>query len=243
MRIAVISDIHGNLTALRAVAADLHSISPDLVIVGGDYAANGARPAEVVDFIRDRGWPGVVGNTDEMLWRLDLLAELQARHPQRSGLRELLFTHMAPFAAERLGTDRIAWLRRLPPTWSDAGLTVLHAAPGNLWRAPLVDATDEELERTYADLGTARVVYAHIHRSFVRTVGPLAIANTGSVSLSYDGDPRAAYAVVDEHGVDIRRVEYDVDEEVRAIRQAGCPYADWLDGMLRTGVYAPPSAP
>ena len=242
MRIAVISDIHGNLTALLAVAADLQDVSPDLVVVGGDLVANGARPAEVLDFVRDRGWPGVVGNTDEMLWRPERLAELQARHPQRSGLREVLFTHMAPFAVEALGADRLAWLRQLPLTWSAERLTVLHAAPGDLWRAPLADASDEELERTYSVLGTPRVIYAHIHRSFVRTIGPLTVGNTGSLSLSYDGDPRAAYAVVENDSIVIRRVEYDVEEEVRQIQRAACPYADWLSGVLRTGTYTPPTA-
>lgn len=67
MRVAVISDVHGNLTALAAVLADLRDTSPDLVVHAGDLAANGSSPAEVIDVIRDLKWPGVHGNTDEML--------------------------------------------------------------------------------------------------------------------------------------------------------------------------------
>ena len=62
------SDIHGNLTALDAVAADLNRAKPDFVLHGGDLAASGSQPAEVIDLISQLGWPGVIGNTDEMLW-------------------------------------------------------------------------------------------------------------------------------------------------------------------------------
>ena len=69
MRIAVLSDFHGNRTALEAVLADLRRTAPDLLLHGGDLADGGASPVEIVDCIRDLGWPGVLGNTDEMLFR------------------------------------------------------------------------------------------------------------------------------------------------------------------------------
>jgi predicted phosphodiesterase len=68
MRIAVVSDIHGNLTAFEAVLQNLRESAPDLVLHGGDLADGGARPVEVIDSIRSLGWQGVVGNTDEVLW-------------------------------------------------------------------------------------------------------------------------------------------------------------------------------
>ena len=71
MRVALVADIHGNLTALEAVVADLRRRAPDVVVHGGDLALMGPRPAEVVDRVRELGWPGVVGNTDELLWRPD----------------------------------------------------------------------------------------------------------------------------------------------------------------------------
>ncbi|MBZ5633300.1 MAG: metallophosphatase family protein [Acidobacteriia bacterium] len=67
MRTAIISDIHGNLTALEAVLADLQITAPDLILHGGDLADNGSSPVEVVDMLQSAGWQGVVGNTDEML--------------------------------------------------------------------------------------------------------------------------------------------------------------------------------
>ncbi len=68
MRIAIISDVHGNLTALESVMADLRQQKPDIIFHGGDLATAGCNPAEVIDLIADAGWPGVLGNTDEMLW-------------------------------------------------------------------------------------------------------------------------------------------------------------------------------
>ena len=75
MRIAIVSDIHGNRTAFEAVLADLRETAPDLILHGGDLADGGASPVEIVDRIRDLGWQGVVGNTDEMLFRPESLEE------------------------------------------------------------------------------------------------------------------------------------------------------------------------
>src|SRR5437763_8478971 len=97
MRLAVLSDIHGNLTAFEAVLADLKSVvAPDLVVHGGDLAANGARPAEIVDAIRDLGWPGVCGNTDEMLWRPELLSDLELKARTKNGLMRVPVYDRAP---------------------------------------------------------------------------------------------------------------------------------------------------
>ena len=75
MRVAVVSDIHGNFTALEAVIADVNDAGADLVVHGGDLLGGGARQREVIDRIRDLGWPGVFGNADEMLWNPDLVAQ------------------------------------------------------------------------------------------------------------------------------------------------------------------------
>lgn len=240
MRVAVVSDTHGNMTALAAVVADLETVAPDVVVIGGDLAANGASPAEVVDVIREREWPTVLGNTDEMLWRPDLLTDLLRRAPARGNLRRVLFEHVAPFIAARLGPDRLDWLRRLPRSWSAEGVTVWHASPTDLWRAPLADAADDELESVFGAAGTPVAVYGHIHRPFVRTLQGMTVVNAGSVSLSYDGDPRAAYAVIDESGAAIRRVAYDVEAEVRRLRASGHPCCDWLVHVMRTGEYVAP---
>ena len=75
MRIAVIADIHGNRTALEAVIADIRRAAPDMVLHGGDLADGGSSPVEVADRIRELGWAGVMGNTDEMLVRPEALED------------------------------------------------------------------------------------------------------------------------------------------------------------------------
>jgi putative phosphoesterase len=241
MRLAVVSDVHGNLTALDAVLADLRLADPDLVVYGGDFAYGGSRPAEVVDRIREMHWPAVVGNTDEMLWRPELLAPLVQGTPQLKPLFEMLFTEMAPACAAALGRARLAWLRQLPDRWSGHGLGVVHAAPGNLWRGAMPDATDEQLQAMYGPLGTPIVAYGHIHVPYVRRMPALTVANSGSVSLSYDGDPRASYLVVEKGAVAVRRVEYDVDAEIGELHARKQPHAEWTAAMLRAARYIPPA--
>jgi putative phosphoesterase len=240
MRVAVVSDIHGNFTALEAVIADLKSVSPDLVVHGGDLLGGGVRQAEVVDRIRDLGWPGVFGNADEMLWNPDrLAAQLQAPALQR--VREIVSDHVAA-TLDAIGTERLTWLRGLPMRWSRDGLTVVHAGPDDPWRSPSADASDEDLLNTYGPLGTARVVYGHIHRAFVRRLPSVTVANSGSVSLSYDGDPRSAYAVVDDDRIVIRRVEYDIECEASSLIEMHYPHATWIGEMLRKAAFVPPPA-
>jgi len=238
MRIAVVSDVHCNLSALEAILRDLKRTAPDIVVSGGDLVSSGSSPAEVIDRIRELGWPGVVGNTDEMLWRPELVeATLNAPHFAR--MKAAVLTHIIPSVRAAIGDERLAWLRALPCSWSDHDLSVVHAAPGDPWQSPGVKASDEELLRVYGSLGTTRVVYGHIHHPFVRPVGHLTVANSGAASLSYDGDPRASYALVDDDRIEIRRIEYDIDEEIGRLRAAHDPYAEWMAQMLRAGSFVP----
>src|SRR5262245_43528092 len=140
MSIAIVSDVHGNLPALEAVVAELEREEHELVVHGGDLALTGPRPAEVVDMIRELGWPGIVGNTDEVLWRPELRAPLQENAPGMGPMLELLFEDYAPVTRGRLGEERIEWLRGLPPQWrSGDELALVHAIPGDLWRVVPAD--------------------------------------------------------------------------------------------------------
>jgi predicted phosphodiesterase len=233
MRIAVVSDIHGNRTAFEAVLADLRETSPDLVIHGGDLADAGSSPVEIVDQIRDLKWPGILGNTDEMLADPHSLTSFANRSPQ---MQPLLATieEMAAFTRAALGESRIAWLGALPRTHFTETIAVIHASPATTWRSPLPESSDADLESTYAPLGKPSVVYGHIHRSYIRGVKEMTVINTGSVSLSYDGDPRAAYLLLDDARPTIRRVEYDVGREVAALENSQLPHAAWIIRILKS---------
>jgi len=235
MRIAVVSDIHGNLTAFEAVLADLRQASPDLILHGGDLAEAGARPVEIVDRIRDLGWPGVAGNGEEALSMPETLEEFASQSSAPPSLwaavREML-------AATRalLGEERIAWLRAQPRVQIQAPIALVHASPESAWIAPGPEASDAELESVYSPLRQPIAVYGHIHRSFIRA----GVVNSGSVSLSYDGDCRAAYFLLDGSVATIRRVEYDVEKELKALSSCGLPHADWIASSLKIASPVPP---
>jgi|ERR1035441_3729981 predicted phosphodiesterase len=233
MRIAIVSDIHGNRTAFEAVLADLRQTAPDLILHGGDLADNGSSPVEIVDRIRTLGWQGVVGNTDEMLFDPESLARFAAPLPHLKSLFDTI-EEMAVAARETLGEERLAWLRGLPRVHVQAGLALVHASPESPWRAPMDTAADGDLESVYGPLGRPVVVYGHIHRPYVRGLAGIVVANSGSVGLPHDGDRRAAYLLLDDSEPSIRRVEYDVDRELKALAECKRPHAGWVARILQS---------
>jgi predicted phosphodiesterase len=250
MRIAIISDIHANRFAFEAVLADLRETTPDLVLHGGDLAHGGSSPSEIIDRIRDLGWPGVLGNTDEMLFRPAALTEFASQPPKlQSPKLQLMFAMIGEMAAwdrEALGKDRLDWLSTLPLQQSRQGFALVHSSPASCWCAPSPDASDAELKSVYSQLGEHLVVYGHIHRPYIRKISggnsdrtptelsaTMTIANSGSVSLSHDGDPRASYLLIDDGMPQIRRVPYDLEREIQALANCGMPHADWIARTLR----------
>lgn len=234
MRIAIVSDVHGNRTAFEAVLADLKQTAPDLILHGGDLADSGSDPAGVLDHIRDLDWPGVLGNTDEMLFRPESLETFAAARPQ-FGTMFAMVGEMAESARETLGETRLRWLETLPRVHLAPGIAVVHARPETCWASPAIQAADAELRDAYASSGTPVVVYGHIHCPYIRVLPGITIANSGSVGLPYDGDHRASYLLVDDGAPEIRRVEYDIDAEIRELFSQNAPHAEWIAGMLRTG--------
>ena len=144
MRIAVVSDIHGNRTAFEAVLEDLRETAPDVIYHGGDLADSGSSPVEIVDRVRDLGWPGVAGNTDEMLWSPESLTAFAEQTPAMQPLLTAL-QEMASATREALGEERLAWLCDLPRLQMHGPMALVHASPESLWRAPAPEASNPEL--------------------------------------------------------------------------------------------------
>jgi predicted phosphodiesterase len=238
MRIAVVSDIHANLTALDAVIADLRDTGVDLVVHGGDLMSGGPRPAEVIDRVREMNWPGVYGNTDEMLWKPRRVVEtLDA--PELHRMRDLVLAYTIPATLTAIGHARLAWLTSMPRCWSEGGLSVVHAVPDDVWPIVPANAPDADLHRVYAPLASTHVVYGHIHEPFVRRLAGVTVVNSGAVGMPFDGDPRASYALIDSERVEIRRVEYDIEEEIRLLLRSDDPFARSTAETVRTGRYVP----
>jgi len=215
------------------VLADLREMAPDLVLHGGDLVHGGSSSAEIVDQVRDLGWQGVVGNTDELMFRPESLTEFGSKLPQLQSLWAAI-EEMAAVERQKLGDERLEWLRALPQRQVHGSLALVHASPESCWRGPMPEATNQDLEETFSSLRRPVAVYAHVHRSFVRPVTSMTVVNTGSVSLSHDGDPRAAYLLLDDEFPTIRRVEYDVEREVKALSGSGLPHAEWIARALQS---------
>lgn len=235
MRTAIVSDIHGNLTAFEAVLADIRQTSPDLVLHGGDLADPGSSPIEIVDRIRHLGWQGVMGNTDEMLIRPDSLEDFANQSSAPPALWAAI-RQIALATRSALGDERLAWLRGLPMVRIQDAFALVHATPESCWRAPTAEATDAELETIYGSLGRPVVVFGHTHLPSIRSIAgrPGLLINTGSVGLPYDGDPRASYLIFEGSSPSIRRVEYDLGKELKALSSCGLPGAEWTARILRT---------
>ncbi len=235
MRTAILSDIHGNLTAFEAVLAHIKQTSPDLVLHGGDLADPGSSPIEIVDYIRSLGWQGVMGNSDEMLVQPDSLENFASQSSAPAALWAAI-RKIASATRSALGEDRLAWLREQPLVRTQDAFALVHASPDSCWRAPAAEATDVELKTIYGPLDRPIVVFGHTHYPSIRHIAghPQLLINTGSVGLPYDGDPRASYLLLEGNIPSIRRVEYDLERELKALSSCGLPGAAWTAKMLRT---------
>lgn len=239
MRIAIVSDIHGNLTALEAVIADLRKQAPDLVLQGGDLPYGGCHAAEVMDRVSELGWPGVLGNTDEVLWNAEPLSRMLAAVPKLGPLLRII-EQCAQVTRDLIGEERLQALRQLPRELRYENLIVLHASPGDLWKSPMDSADEEALERVYHPLQMKTVVYGHIHKPFVKRLRGFTVCNSGSVGMPYDGDPRASYLLLDGDGAEIRRVDYDISKEVDRLLRSNYPFKAWFAEVRQRGAYVAP---
>lgn len=226
MKLAIVSDVHGNLAALEAVIEDVGSVKPDLVVHGGDLAVNGPHPAECVDRIRELGWPGIAGNTDLALWTL----------PET--LRESVvntFRVLAAATTDLLGAERVAWLKTLLLEWHDGDrVALVHAVPGDTWKGVLPGTSDAELQEIYDPLGAEVAVYCHIHRPYIRKLDRFTVANSGSVGLPWDGDARSSYLLIENGQPVVRRVVYDVERHIADLEHSAYPSSQWLIQQART---------
>ena len=218
MRVGLISDVHGNRVALEAVLADMPPV--DRLACAGDIVGYNPSHADCVDAMRERGVPTVMGNHDRAV----------------AGGTDFAFNSMAGagvrHAREALDDDQLEWLAALPNerTVCEGSVRLVHGHPDDPNRYTYPAQFGPHL------LGEEDVlVLGHTHVQHNERYDAGVVVNPGSVGQPRDGDPRAAYAVLDLDGLQVeeRRVEYDVDEVVAAIASAGLPAE--LGERLREG--------
>ncbi len=238
MRIAVISDIHGNLAALHAVLADLESQEVDEVLVGGDLAQGGRQPAEVLDLLIDRRWPAVVGNADALFIQV-ADGTHAGKAPEKSDLDPV---PSARWALARLRSEHLAYLRSLPMVVRrpvpGGDFALVHATPWSVDDVVPADAPEALATRMLAQARARFVAYGHLHSAYQRVLPGGLLASVGGVSGSNDQDPRPTYTIFTfsaEVTAEVRRVEYDVDAELVALERAGYPLSEGQRRWMRLG--------
>jgi diadenosine tetraphosphatase ApaH/serine/threonine PP2A family protein phosphatase len=234
MLIALLSDVHGNLPAFEAVLADVDTSGADRIWCLGDLVGYGAQPDGCVELARERCDLCLAGNHD-----LVVTGDLDIGDFSSSAAAAARWTR------ETIGEDSLDFLRGLHPADADREIGLYHASPRDpVWEYVLTSwQADECMDLMKPRVGA--VGHSHVALWFHRTAegqvegAPAAaglehdlsdgewLVNPGGVGQPRDGDPRAAWLLLDteEWSARWRRVEYPIDEAARAIEEAGLPKA------------------
>lgn len=252
MKLAVLSDIHGNLTALHAVLAEVNALQPDLIWILGDLAAHGVHPAPCVAEIRamqdanpDRV-KVIGGNTDRYL----VTNARMARPPAKD--EETYQQYLQQFALESAvfdwGRAQLGWQhyqflsgilnRELGENVAGYGYVLgYHAIPGDDEHNITADTPTEEVLDTVLDRPLRLGVYGHIHRQVNRDFGRVHLVNPGSVGMSFESPGVAQYALLTfaegALNVDLRGVPYDVEAVLADAHAVGHPAIAFLEKILK----------
>jgi predicted phosphodiesterase len=234
MRVALLSDIHGNIRGLDACLRDLaEQGGADAIVAAGDLCMDGPRPREVLERLDEIGARCVRGNTDRYISDLDAPVG-DADEAER-----------VAWQRRALGETWIAWLRALPFSLSigdgSEALLVVHANPKSdddyIWP----DADDAFLEQITAGVVERTIAFGHLHVPYARIWRDRLFVNVASAGLPKDGDPRACYAILMQRSggweVKHRRVEFDVEKVARDLAKCGMPGAKKRIAVLRRHRY------
>lgn len=240
--ITVFGDIHGNLPALEAVFRDIEERGLDNLYCLGDLVGYGTFPNEVVQFIRERSIPTLMGNYDQGVGNDsdDCGCAYKAEVDRQRGELSIAWSNAHTTA------DNKAFLRALPATiplqLDDLRVLLVHGSPRKVNEYMFEDRSDAYFERILDAAGVDVIVCGHTHLPYHKTLpSGRQIVNAGSVGKPKDHDPRAGYVTLMADGHDLtvqfRRVPYDIERTAMAIEatpETGGmphPYAQ----MLRDG--------
>jgi putative phosphoesterase len=215
MRIAVLADIHGNLPALQAVAADIDRLNPDLVFVAGDFQNRGPNPREVTEFVAKSGWTLLRGNHEDYVIR-------QSQKFQSQDVTDYYNWLPARWTADLTG-DFVESIKQLPIATTFQGpdshsITIAHGSSRSNNEGFFPKTTEAKAKEMIGDDPPGLLCVGHSHIPFVRQIQPTLLVNVGAVGFPFDGDRRASFGVMtwgsDHWQVEIRRIEYAVEEVV-----------------------------
>ena len=233
-RVALFSDVHGNLPAFEAVLADIREHDVHELWCLGDLVGYGAQPDECVALARESCDLCLIGNHD--------LVVLDKLNIEDFSMNAAL---AAKWTKENVGQETLDYLSGLEPADTSRAMGLYHASPRDpVWEyvlsALLADVCMDEMRPRVGAVGHSHVALYFWRKEGTSATGEIApggteydlsegewIVNPGSVGQPRDGDPRAAWMLLDFDRwiASWRRVEYPIDEAAGAIRQAGLPEA------------------
>jgi putative phosphoesterase len=246
-RIALLSDMHGNSAATEAVLADIDAAAPDETICLGDLVGYGARPNEVIDLVRERGIPTIMGNYDDGVGfdRDNCGCAYKDKDEEARGQQSLFWTRGV------VDNDRKAFLRTFAPELrrevNGIRIRLVHGSPRRMNEYLFEDRDEGSLKRIAAIADADVLVFGHTHKPWHREIDGVLFVNTGSVGKPKDGDPRACRVLltVRQDGtveVDTRRVDYDIAAMAAAIRAADGLPDRFAEDIETGGVPVPETA-
>src|SRR3954471_12290391 len=222
-RVAVITDIHANLPALRAALARIDELGIERIYCGGDLVGYGPHPNEVCALVQERRIPTIYGNYDYAIARdLDNCGcAYITPHDRELGQRSVAWTLAH---TDRAGKD---FTRKLPfdlhfPVGT-AEVHLVHGSPRKVNEYLFEDKPARLYERLAVAESDPVLVFGHTHKPWVHEYGGVLFVNCGSVGKPKDGDPRGAFAMLTPGDVTIERFEYDAATVAEEVAAAGLP--------------------
>jgi predicted phosphodiesterase len=240
MRIALLSDIHGNLTALETVLQELTQEAIDQIICLGDVGALGPQPHEVVKRLRGLGCPVVLGNTDAWLLQPPVAT------PASTENQRIMYAINA-WCAEQLSSADRAYVQAFLPLLElplDEGRTLLgyHGSPRSFEDVIAAVTPDAEVKTMLAGYSASVMIGGHTHIQMIRRYQDAHLVNIGSIGLP--GVNAGSLELPDNHqvhwaeygvlsiergrlSIDLRRTPLNLDDMLATARNSGMPHLEW----------------
>lgn len=233
MRLAFISDIHGNANALETVLYDINNKDVDKVLVLGDLCFRGPEPKRSLELVRALNTDVIKGNADEWVVR-----GIRNGEVPESAIK--MMSNERDWTLSQLDEDSVEYLKSLPTDikleYGNIKIHAFHATPDSLFEVVTPDLSNQLIEEKMMRYEANIYIYAHIHKPYIRYINGKCIINLGSVGLPFDGLAKSSYAILDieenSFQTSLIRVNYDVNKVISQFRESDYPNSEQMIKVL-----------